>query len=117
MRKKIALIFGGRSLESDISIITAMQVLGSIDKTQYAVEPVFMNEGDFYVKRLDSLDAFSSFNPLDHARAMLYKGEFYIIKRNGFSKYFKPDAAFICCHGGEGESGILQAVLEYQTSH
>ncbi|MCM1306288.1 MAG: hypothetical protein NC037_00785 [Bacteroides sp.] len=113
MRKKVALIFGGRSLESDISIITAMQVLGNIDKTAYNVEPVFMYEGDFYVKNLDSLDAFSSFNPLDHLRATLYKGEFYTIKRKGFSKYFKPDVAFICCHGGEGESGILQAVLEY----
>ena len=113
MRKKIALIFGGRSLESDISIITAMQVLGNMDKTAYTVEPVFMYEGDFYVKKLDSLDAFSSFNPLEHARAMLYKGEFYIINRNKFSKYFKPDVALICCHGGEGESGILQAVLEY----
>lgn len=113
MKKKIALIFGGRSLESDISIITAMQVLGNLDKTLYSVEPVFMYEGDFYVKNLDSLDAFSSFNPLDHARAMLYRGEFYVIRRNKFSKYFKPDAALICCHGGEGESGILQAVLEY----
>ena len=113
MKKKVALIFGGRSLESDISVITAMQVLSNIDRSAYSVEPIFMYEGDFFVKGLDKLDTFSSFNPLDHQRAILYKGEFYTIKRNSFSKYFKPDAAFICCHGGEGESGVLQAVLEY----
>lgn len=113
MRKKVALIFGGRSLESDISVITAMQVLSNIDKSAFTVEPVFMYEGDFYVKNLDKLDAFSAFNPLDHSKALLYKGEFYTIKRNALVKYFKPDVAFICCHGGEGESGILQAVLEY----
>ena len=64
-----------------------------------------MYEGDFYVKKLDSLDAFSVFNPIEHSKAILYKGEFYTVKRNGLVKYFKPDAAFICCHGGEGESG------------
>ncbi len=113
MRKKIALFFGGRSLESDISVITAMQVLSNIDKSQYKVEPVYMYEGDFYVKDVDKLDSFSAFNPIEHSKAILYKGEFYTVKRNSFVKYFKPDAAFICCHGGEGESGILQAVLEY----
>ncbi len=113
MKKKIALIFGGRSLESDISIITAMQTLSNIDKSLFNVEPVYMYEGDFYVKKLDSLDAFSAFNPIEHSKAILYKGEFYTVKRNGLVKYFKPDAAFICCHGGEGESGILQAILEY----
>ena len=113
MKKKIALIFGGRSLESDISIITAMQTLSNIDKSLFNVEPVYMYEGDFYVKKLDSLDAFSAFNPIEHSKAILYKGEFYTVKRNGLVKYFKPDAAFICCHGGEGESGVLQAILEY----
>ncbi len=113
MKKKIALIFGGRSLESDISIITAMQTLSNIDKSLFNVEPVYMYEGDFYVKKLDSLDAFSAFNPIEHSKAILYKGEFYTVKHNGLVKYFKPDAAFICCHGGEGESGILQAILEY----
>ncbi len=113
MKKKIALIFGGRSLESDISIITAMQTLSNIDKSLFNIEPVYMYEGDFYVKKLDSLDAFSAFNPIEHSKAILYKGEFYTVKRNGLVKYFKPDAAFICCHGGEGESGILQAILEY----
>ena len=96
MRKKIAVIFGGRSLESDISVITAMQVLANIDKSLYKVEPVFMYEGDFYVKNVDNLDAFVAFNPLNHVKAVLYKGEFYSLKRNAFSKYFKPDAAFIC---------------------
>ena len=113
MRKKVALIFGGRSLESDISVITAMQVLSNIDKTEYKVEPIFMHDGDFYVKDVDRLDAFSSFNLLEHKKAILYKGEFYTVKRSSFVKFFKPDVAFVCCHGGEGESGILQAILEY----
>lgn len=113
MRKKVALFFGGRSLESDISVITAMQVLSNIDKSLFNVEPIYMRDGEFYVKGVDKLDAFTSFNPLEHSKAILYRGEFYIIKRNSFVKYFKPDVAMICCHGGEGENGTLQAMLEY----
>ena len=40
MKKKVALIFGGRSLEREISIITAMQVLSNVDKSKFDVEPV-----------------------------------------------------------------------------
>jgi len=112
-KKKVALFFGGRSLESDISVITAMQTLFGIDKSLYEVEPVFMQGGDFFVKDLDELKYFTPFNPLNHLKALLYRGEFYVFKRGSLKKYFKPDAALICCHGGEGENGILQAILEY----
>lgn len=113
MRKKIAVIFGGRSLESDISVITAMQALSVIDRAKYIVEPVYMYDGDFYVKNLDSVDDFVAFNATEHRRAILYKGAFYTMRRNVMSKYFKPDCVLICCHGGEGENGVLQALLQY----
>lgn len=115
MKKKIALIFGGRSIESDISVITAIQVLKHIDVSRYSVEPVFMFEGDFYVKGLEKLDNFKQFDVTEHAKAILYKGTFFTLKRDTLSKYFKPDIALVCCHGGEGENGTLQAVLEYNS--
>ena len=40
VKKKVALFFGGRSLESDISVITALQTLSALDKSEYEVEPV-----------------------------------------------------------------------------
>lgn len=113
MRKKIALIFGGRSLESDISVITAMQALAAVDTSKYIVEPVYMYEGDFYVRHIDNIKAFVDFNVSEHKKVLLYKGAFYLVKRNTVSKYFKPDCALLCCHGGEGENGVLQSVLQY----
>lgn len=47
MQRKVALIFGGRSLEKEISIITAMQVLKNIDKSKFKVEPVYVDDGNF----------------------------------------------------------------------
>lgn len=113
MKKKVAIMFGGRSLEREISIITAMQVLSNIDITLFEVEPVYMFEGDFYVGGVDKIASFVNFNPTLHKKVFLIKGEFYTIKRDKLCKFFKPDVALLCCHGGEGENGILQSLLEY----
>lgn len=112
MRKKVALIFGGRSLEKDVSVITAMQVLNNIDRKKYVVEPVYLSDGDMFVGGVDKLDAFVDFNPSQHKKVCLLKGEFFVLKRNGIKKWFKPDIVFVACHGGEGENGCLQAMLE-----
>ncbi len=113
MKTKVALFFGGRSLESDISVITAMQTLAAIDRSLYNVEPVYMHEGKMYVKKLSDIDAFRDFDPARHTQVYLLSGGLYELKRDKLKRYFSPDAALICCHGGEGEGGILQAMLEY----
>ena len=113
MKKKVALIFGGRSLEREISIITAMQVLSNIDKSLFCVEPIYMYEGDFYVGGLNKISDFVNFAASSNKKAILAKGEFFTLKRDKLSRYFKPDVALLCCHGGEGENGILQSILQY----
>lgn len=113
MKKKIALIFGGRSLESDISVITALQALYCVDTSKYVVEPLYLYEGDFYVDGVDRIESFVNFNVAEHKRCILSKGVFYTVKRNKLYRRFKPDCALVCCHGGEGENGVLQALLEF----
>lgn len=113
MKKKVALIFGGRSLERDISVITAMQTLANIDVSKYEVECIYALDGDFYAKKLDSIKRFAPFVPSEHVKVFLIKGEFYSLKKSKLVRFFKPDVALLCCHGGEGENGIVQALLEY----
>ncbi len=113
MKKKVAIVFGGRSLERDISIITAMQTLKNIDKSKFEVECVYSFEGDFYIDKLDSIKRFAPFNPLDHRKAFLLKGEFFVLRKGKLHRYFKPDVALLCCHGGEGENGILQSLFDF----
>ena len=113
MKKKVALIFGGRSLERDISVITAMQTLANIDVSKYEVECIYALDGDFYAKKLDSIKRFAPFVHSEHVKVFLIKGEFYSLKKSKLVRFFKPDVALLCCHGGEGENGIVQALLEY----
>ena len=45
----VVVIFGGKSVEHDISIITGVQVLNSLDKNKYNIYPVYISKQlDFY---------------------------------------------------------------------
>lgn len=113
MRTKVALIFGGRSLESDISVITAMQTLAVLKETEYDVEPFYLYDGDFYTKGVDDISAFTPFEKEKHLRTVIVNGTFCSVKKNRLKREFRPDVALICCHGGEGENGVLQGLLDF----
>ena len=40
MKLSIGVIFGGRSLEHDLSVLTAIQAMDNIDKERYEVVPI-----------------------------------------------------------------------------
>lgn len=49
MKKNIGVIFGGRSVEHEISIITSLQLMKAIDSQRYTVTPVYISpEGRWY---------------------------------------------------------------------
>ena len=42
MKLSIGVIFGGRSLEHELSILTAIQMMDNIDKERYDVVPIYI---------------------------------------------------------------------------
>ena len=113
MKKKIVLLFGGRSVERDISVITAVQTFKALDDRKYDVTPVFIYEGDFYTGNLKTLKDFAPFVPTVHTKLALFNGIFCQVKRNKLVQLLKPDVVVNCCHGGEGENGTIAGVLEF----
>lgn len=110
---KIAVLFGGRSPESDISVITAMQALAALSESEHEVRPFYMCDGVFYTGKLDSVAAFTPFRAEEHTAVALYGGVFCSLRRGKLKREWKPDVALICCHGGEGENGVLQGLLDF----
>lgn len=109
----IAVFFGGRSCEHDISIITGVQVLNALGDG-YRVIPVYMKDGGFYTSDLmPDVAFFENPNLKKATRIWLIDGSFYTRKGMLLLKKETPDVALICCHGGEGENGVLQGFLEY----
>ena len=49
MKVKVAVLFGGNSTEHEISIISAIQAIGNINKEKYEVIPVYITKNnEFY---------------------------------------------------------------------
>ena len=71
MKKRVALIFGGRSLESDISVITALQALAALKESDYEVQPFYLCDGDFYMRGVDDISAFTPFEKSAHLKTVL----------------------------------------------
>lgn len=110
----VAVFFGGRSCEHDVSVITGVQTMANLCDAKYKTTPIYMKDGAFYTgERLKDVSFFEKPNMKKCTKLWLIDGAFYSRVKNVFVKKFTPDVALVCCHGGEGENGVLQGLLEY----
>ena len=72
--KKIAVFFGGKTVEHDVSIVTAQQLIQNINKEKYKVIPVYITrEGDWFSgDKLASVKAFEHFDKGDPEITRVY---------------------------------------------
>ncbi len=105
--KTVAVMFGGRSDESEISVLTGLFVLRLLEG-RYRVLPVFLAEEGMvlFTGRL-RVEAFAEGLP-PHRPAALVRGGLRVGRRT-----IPLDCALNCCHGGMGEDGTLAALLRW----
>lgn len=120
-RKKIAVFFGGKSFEHDVSIITGIDVVLSLDSTKYDPFPVYVDlDGVWWTGRA-LLDK-KNYHLTDDVKKTLSKvslhvGEnsFYLESKGCFFKkaqQFPLDLIFPAFHGDYGEDGKFQGLCE-----
>lgn len=123
MKKILAVFFGGRSVEHDISIVTGLQLMENMNTDRYDCLPVYIaQDGKWYTgEALKNLDFMRTFRPDDKGVQSVFlppiPGEAAL---TGHSKgllgtkveTFPFDVAILCMHGLNGEDGSLQGVLE-----
>ena len=95
--KKIAIIFGGRSVEHEVSIVTALQCYTAIKN---AHKPIMIYLDRDNVPRLCKLRSKDIKGAIKRSR---------IIDLSHLSDYTMIN----CCHGGIGEGGELSAILDF----
>ena len=124
MKKNLLVIYGGRSVEHDVSIITANQVMDNANKEHFEIIPVYFHRsGNFYTgSALRRMETYQNFNPeavkrltftMDPADPAILveegkKGIFGGAKQAKIS----VDAAYLCLHGTSGEDGCIQGLME-----
>lgn len=122
--KTIAVIFGGKTTEHDVSIITAIaSIIKPLELAkQYEVEPIYIaKDGSWYWdKRLKDISLFQSGEIEDFLRKapkthLLFDDGLTLVKSSQFAgrkAYKKIDVVFPAMHGTHGEDGELMGVLE-----
>ncbi|MCD8372272.1 MAG: ATP-grasp domain-containing protein [Clostridia bacterium] len=106
----IAVVFGGVSNESEISVITGTMALNVLKKGGVNALPVYISmDGRFCCdERLADINEYSSGDFSRFANCVVADGGVYILKKGKKIKKFIPlRAAINCCHGGIGEGGGL----------
>ena len=122
MRKKIAVFFGGKSVEHEISIITAIQAMENIDRNKYDVVPIYVSKENKLYTNIDFLEikAFHDLNKVTNQNNEIYlekKGNKVLIKKT-YSNVFKKnvvteiDLFFLIVHGKNAEDGTLTGFLK-----
>ena len=117
-RPKIAVLFGGRSSEYDISLQSAFSVIGHIDAQRY--EPVLIGitkEGEWYLYT-DSVEKMKDFtwsegkDTMKRAFLLPDRGlRSIVIADEGGMEYRKIDVCIPVLHGKNGEDGTVQGLL------
>ena len=113
--KTVLVFFGGQSVEHDVSIITGVMTLNSIDKTKYSALPVYINQkGEWlFGKNLYDIDEYKKLKQEKLSRVLLRGGSniLYEIKGKRLKKIAEVSLAINCMHGERGEDGSLSGLL------
>ena len=119
MKLNVAVVFGGKSTEHDISIISAHQAMENMDKEKYNIIPIYIDKkGDFYYSDDDKLlkmENYKNQNSLvkscKNISFVKIINKTYIRDNNkkffGKSKDILVDIAFLLVHGTNVEDGNL----------
>ncbi|MCL2860819.1 MAG: D-alanine--D-alanine ligase [Firmicutes bacterium] len=109
----IALLFGSKSPEHNISIITAFEALNALKKTSHKVVPIYITQsGKFLVsKKFDNINVFKNKKKVRGKEVHFRPSSPFLFSKYG-RKINKIDVALLATHGTFGEDGTLQGLLE-----
>jgi len=122
--KTIAVIFGSRSAEHDVSVVTALaSIIKPLELTKkYKVEAVYIakNGAWYWDQKLKDIQLYSS-GEIEHfvnksqPVSVQFDGGMTLVKSSGIAgrkQHLKVDVVFPATHGTFGEDGSLMGLLE-----
>ena len=119
MKIKVGVIFGGESVEHEVSIISAIQAMNKIDQEKYDIIPIYITKNrEWYTgEMLKDIEVYSDLSLIEKygKNVVLYysKGA-YVLQNKKFPRNVITDIdiAFPIVHGTNVEDGVLQGYLQ-----
>lgn len=120
--KKVGVIFGGKTVEHEVSVITGMQIIENIDKEKYKVIPIYIDKEGKWLTG-DCLLDFENYknNKLEDTKEIILSpnyGDHNIYRKPqdvrllGKKVIDEVDVLFPAIHGMNGEDGTIQGIFE-----
>ncbi|MDD2392416.1 MAG: ATP-grasp domain-containing protein, partial [Bacilli bacterium] len=118
MKIKVGVLFGGVSVEHEVSIISAVQAMQNMDKNKYEIVPIYMaKDRTWYTgKMLLEIDIYKDFEDLKRYATKVVlvnkEGRFCLQSTGLFKRIVEEiDIAFPIVHGAGVEDGTIQGYL------
>ena len=120
MKLRVGVIFGGESVEHEVSVITAIQAMKALDEEKYEIIPLYITKdrewytGDM-LKDIEVYQDFELIKKYSDNVVLYYKNGSYVLqkKKGLFKNVVKEiDIAFPITHGTNVEDGVLQGYLQ-----
>lgn len=109
MKKKIGLLYGGKSAEHEVSLSTAKAVTQALDFEEYEVHPIFITlEGEWLI----GPQLTAPVETIDQLQFESNKAPNNIINFINAHSENQFDVIFPLLHGTNGEDGTVQGLLE-----
>ena len=123
MKTNVGVVFGGRSVENEISVITANQAIQAMDKEKYDITPIYITKtGKWYSgEALLNVDNYRDTKKLvsmcedDYMRPCYGDTNLYRVKKGLFQNNVvaKLDVVLPALHGTNCEDGTFQGIMEF----
>ncbi len=123
MKINVAILFGGKSVEHEISVISALQAAEYLDKERYEAIPIYISkQGKMYTgEKIGKIDAYNNIDSLLKQSiqiVLMNEGGKVVVKeyppkfRLGKKKDTVIDVVLPIVHGTNVEDGTLQGYLK-----
>lgn len=114
MKKKIGLLFGGRSGEHEVSLVSAGNIAKSFDKNLFEVIPLFISRsGHWYGPiPMDEIATAKEEQYQDQQVVLLPQPGGILCDAKDGHEICRLDGIFPIVHGTYGEDGVTQGLLE-----
>src|SRR5262249_42927002 len=117
---RLGIVFGGRSVEHEVSLVSARSLLAAIDPDRYEVVPIGITKSGKWLTSSE-IDRFLEEGVAreagEHTALLADPSVPALVRLNGPGREGGPqkerlDVIFPLVHGGYGEDGKLQGLLE-----
>ena len=119
MRIKLGVIFGGESVEHEVSIISAIQAMNKLNQDKYDIIPIYITKNNEWYTgdMLKDIEVYQDLSLIKKyaKNVVLYKyKDRFVLQKKGFFKRIVSDLdiVFPIVHGTNVEDGVLQGYLQ-----